>query len=1018
MRVFISSASGDQLSRYRKAAVKVCHRLGLVPVHMEEFDPQRSAPVQVCREQVESCQVFVLLLAHRYGSRPDGELLCYTELEYEWAVRRPEMGVLAFVAAPEFPWPFREIDLGADADAMAAFVARVQAAHTVTPLGSPTAFAAKLEQVLRRRMGDTWHPRDEPGPVPPPEPPHFRASPPYVGGAPFTGRVGDLEMLDDWGRSADPLIVVEAMGGTGKSALAWEWVSNQDRAPRVVPGLAGRFWWSFYEGSASMTKFLQELVAYTSSRTLGEVREMERAELADEAVAQLSARPYLVVLDGFERLLAAYHRFDPSRLRDEEVELGQRWMIEPQADEIVRRLAAAGPSKLLISTRLMPTALQSRFRQPVPGVRHVRLPGLSDDDTRELLVRLKVQGSASAIARFFGPMGNHPLLVGIVAGLVTDYRPAPGAFDSWLADPAAGGAHSVNDLDLTRRSAHILEAALAGLRPWPRELLELISALPGAVSWQTLDGLNPRRPQPPGPGAVDLTSLGPEPKLPDNSRFGPGSQALEDRKLAWDRYAAEVEDRRLVRNELVARARKEQLAAWERTKPVVRARAELDQGLRELEDRGLLWWDRAANTYDLHPIVRAYTYGQLDTPARIKVNGRIHSHFAALPAEDMKRAVSVEDLTRTITIFRALVGAGHLDEAGVLWQRGLAEALQRQLGAHATVVELLTPVARVRSELRVALAISLWFMGRYSEAITEETEILADSLRQDRAVHVRFALGNLTLSLIEAGSLAAAARGCELRGEVNAAADVEKDGSLSLHQAMLAAVQGKASLAARLLHQADIAGPAGQGLWHRDHISYWRLYLALRVDGTLTNEQLRDAAAVAHSWQHRLDLVALRYELFAGRQEYDQAMAAASEYERLSRNAGLDTVPARSAFALAKLGRQDEADAAIEEALTRQPRIHPARFPHYRLAQALWERGRQDEAAAHADAAYRQAWCDGPPYCREWELRDAAGLLAAMGRPVPARPAADSARSVYPFQDEVRSFIVAYRMRYGRSSRH
>jgi hypothetical protein len=38
-RIFIASASGA-LGPYRKAAIDVCHRLGLVPIHMENFDPE------------------------------------------------------------------------------------------------------------------------------------------------------------------------------------------------------------------------------------------------------------------------------------------------------------------------------------------------------------------------------------------------------------------------------------------------------------------------------------------------------------------------------------------------------------------------------------------------------------------------------------------------------------------------------------------------------------------------------------------------------------------------------------------------------------------------------------------------------------------------------------------------------------------------------------------------------------------------------------------------------------------
>ena len=66
LQVFISSASGA-LAEYRQAAVEVCHRLRLTPVHMEEFDPQRLTPELTCRREVQSSDVFVLLLAHRQG---------------------------------------------------------------------------------------------------------------------------------------------------------------------------------------------------------------------------------------------------------------------------------------------------------------------------------------------------------------------------------------------------------------------------------------------------------------------------------------------------------------------------------------------------------------------------------------------------------------------------------------------------------------------------------------------------------------------------------------------------------------------------------------------------------------------------------------------------------------------------------------------------------------------------------------------------------------------------------------
>ena len=296
--------------------------------------------------------------------------------------------------------------------------------------------------------------------------------------------------------------------------------------------------------------------------------------MADEALARLRDRPYLIVLDGFERLLTAYHRFDPSKLRDEDVAENARSLIETNADDVVRRLAAAGPSKILVNTRLMPLALQGQFGREMPGVRHVRLPGLTDDDMYTLLHRLDVRASESALGSFFRPLGNHPLLAGIVAGLVRDYRPAPGDFDRWLADPAAGGALSVPALDLKQRRTHILAAALNRLDPRSRRLLGAISVLSGSVRWETLVAINPFRPE-----GVALEAK----RAPDAT---------------------------------------------------IRHNAQLDTALKDLEDRGLLWWDRSPNTYDLHPIIRAHADDQLEEADRVHAHDRVRNHFESLPPVD------------------------------------------------------------------------------------------------------------------------------------------------------------------------------------------------------------------------------------------------------------------------------------------------------------------------------------------------------------------------------------------------
>ena len=90
------------------------------------------------------------------------------------------------------------------------------------------------------------------------------------------------------------------------------------------------------------------------------------------------------MLDGLERVLVAYHRYDAAQMRDEEADtavdqIGKRdpcAAIRPEDDDLLRRLAAVAPSKILVSSRLTPLALVNRAGTVVPGVRREILPGL------------------------------------------------------------------------------------------------------------------------------------------------------------------------------------------------------------------------------------------------------------------------------------------------------------------------------------------------------------------------------------------------------------------------------------------------------------------------------------------------------------------------------------------------------------------------------------------------------------------------------------------------------------------
>ena len=68
---------------------------------------------------------------------------------------------------------------------------------------------------------------------------------------------------------------------------------------------AGRFWYSFYERGAIMDDFCQRALAYMTSRPLAEFKKRKTAEMKDDLIAELHARPWLLILDGLERVLVA-----------------------------------------------------------------------------------------------------------------------------------------------------------------------------------------------------------------------------------------------------------------------------------------------------------------------------------------------------------------------------------------------------------------------------------------------------------------------------------------------------------------------------------------------------------------------------------------------------------------------------------------------------------------------------------------------------------------------------------------
>ena len=149
----------------------------------------------------------------------------------------------------------------------------------------------------------------------------------------LVGRERELSLLTDWVAKpgsavhADPMLSFIAIGGMGKSALTWEFFNRI--APQEMRPLAGRLWWSFYEPDSHFESFVAHALAYCSGQGLEDVRKLDLSTQMDRLWQALNARPFLLVLDGLERILVAYNHLDAPRMLDDELdEKSANWIAD------------------------------------------------------------------------------------------------------------------------------------------------------------------------------------------------------------------------------------------------------------------------------------------------------------------------------------------------------------------------------------------------------------------------------------------------------------------------------------------------------------------------------------------------------------------------------------------------------------------------------------------------------------------------------------------------------------------
>jgi tetratricopeptide (TPR) repeat protein len=298
----------------------------------------------------------------------------------------------------------------------------------------------------------------------------------------FTGRVAERKMLTDWlnADATHPLLILRALGGFGKSALAWHWLMN-DVTPPSWPRVV---WWSFYEGDASFDNFLARTLEYLSG---GEIdpRSLGPRQQLDKVLQLLHQEGTLLVLDGFERELRAYGGLNAAYQGDEAAkgEASDRDCICLLAELFLRSVATLPNvrAKVLLTTRLCPCALEAKGGGFLQGCREEELEQMEPADAVEFFHARGIRGTHTEIEAACAPYGYHPLSLRLLAGLIVSDLQQPG-------DIAAANRLDVSG-DLIQRQHHVLEAAYNSLTPARQKLLGRIACFRSPVKYDALKAL-------------------------------------------------------------------------------------------------------------------------------------------------------------------------------------------------------------------------------------------------------------------------------------------------------------------------------------------------------------------------------------------------------------------------------------------------------------------------------------------------------------------------------------------------
>ncbi len=956
-KAMVSSTARD-LPEHRQQVMDACQRQTFFPLMMEHLPASDAEAISASLAMVDQADIYVGVYAYRYGYVPAGHSISVTEMEYNRAVER---GIprLIFIMGKTHPVTIDAVEMGEAAEKLKVFKERVGKENIVNFFNSPEELRSLVINSISKLPKEEGSEYRFHYVSDIPEPPQPYIAHPYVlsQAKGLIGRQAELSLLTDWftgkkGLGGVRIFNVVAIGGMGKSALTWKWFNEIAPVEQPHPFMAGRMWWSFYESDAYFENFIIRALAYVGRMSIEEAKAIPPGQREDKLLSILDREPHLLVLDGLERILIAYARMDAAHLADDDA------YDKATANYLARShgLSEAEKETFLDKHRLRKTA---------------------DPRAGNFLRKLtRVRASWILISTRLYPFDLQMITGDPMPGCTAKFLPGlddNDALELWRGFGVSGSRDTLLPMFRSFGSHPLLLQALAGevarYRPAPGDYDAWHKAKPGFNPFQ-----------------LDL-------KQAKTHVLEFALQGLD--KTEWKALHTIAAFRMPAQYDTLR-----SLLCGE-DKPCTDEEA-LDQMLAELEDRGLVGWDRRANRYDLHPVVRGVVWNGVDEKDKQAAYGALQGYFEAAPMVKEAEVHSLEDLTPAIELYHALIGLERFDEAFEVFYEKIKYF---RLGLNRQAVELLEKLfadgieqlPRLR-EVEYQAFSTHWLafaykligevgkgIGFYRKSITLYKNELSRSS----------GLLDLAIALESAGKL----RESEINYFV-ALENFQKEKSIDEETRCLESIgyllvlKGLEKAGRQYLFQSLKILPEIEHTRFHANIYSDLAKTALYFDTPMSAQNHADKAwALANACRYEGEsIAAASLQGQAALSLGDYTTADERLYHALTRARAINYVQEElpALIALAELARQQGDPTKAREHLDdvweyaeRGP--YPLFHADARNVLCQIERDAGNTAAAieAATQAYRLAWCDGPPWAYHYGLENAKKHLRELGAPEP-----------------------------------